>query len=370
MPFVHSQYLRPEASSGKLLYSWIQGRRSTPSAFEETKEYQVDEEAPDPVCFLEVDAEVADFTSCEQQLLPLTTNAQVILTEYPDEEVEVEVDSEEEDQVSGTATPLAITKAEPVDATTTVVVNSANFNEYGTVTATEVTPYDEENVFQDFNLRVALISVRLPREAFVGEKLILSNPSSKALRIIAMSKTGLLAESPLHVGCVLQSINNRTCKHLSPSEALLAMLAEPMVYITAVDPAGETSFVHAKVYNNTEEGSGPTNRTNIGVTFVQGRREGLFIEKVHNDGLFAHSVLNEQDQVFVINGVSCQHMFPSEAMALAGRNGSLVSILAKQHRETAVVVSFSRNDFSSRMAILVFLVVCCASVSLAVFLHH
>jgi predicted metalloprotease with PDZ domain len=82
----------------------------------------------------------------------------------------------------------------------------------------------------------------------------------------------------------------------------------------------------------------PTPRAKLGLTFSRDIGS-LSLASVQPNGLFANSIVNTGDKVLAINKIPCEHMQPTEAVAIAQKFSESVTILVRVSRRNGVVLS-------------------------------
>jgi C-terminal processing protease CtpA/Prc len=179
-------------------------------------------------------------------------------------------------------------------------------------------------------------------DAKLGITLENSNDDDESLSIGRILDNGLLSTSPLQPGYKVFAINNIQCTNWSKKSAgEYLRCAEGNVSIVAQNPyAGSSScYVQVMAYKSSP-------RASIGVSFKTHNHggESLKIGNISPESIFATSVLNSGDDVISINHVPCQHMRPSEAVGIVKGATDAVTILAKPHFTTALVLSHTTSQ--------------------------
>jgi predicted metalloprotease with PDZ domain len=82
----------------------------------------------------------------------------------------------------------------------------------------------------------------------------------------------------------------------------------------------------------------PTPGSVLGSSFCS-TAGSLCLAKIRPNSLFSGAVLNEGDKVIAINKLPCEHMGPSEAVAVTQKDSESVAILVRRHRANVVVLS-------------------------------
>lgn len=185
----------------------------------------------------------------------------------------------------------------------------------------------------EFQLRPGFISVIVYKPT-VDTKLGISfmNPDGNQLQVCNVSSNGMLSRSPLVPGMNFQSIGNIRCSKWTKQQALdylKAAIGE--ILFVLQDPLGDSSYAVAMAYK-------PTPRSKLGISF---KTTGgpLRIGHIQQDGLLCNSVVNCDDNVIAINNIPCQHLTPSEAVAITQRNPDSVTLLTKPYRSNGIVLS-------------------------------
>jgi hypothetical protein len=159
-----------------------------------------------------------------------------------------------------------------------------------------------------------------------------ANPSGQELIISNIVPQGLLYKSPLMPGHVVHSINGIPCLLYSKQQAAALVKSRVgAIRLIAQDRSGEASYAVAMVFK-------PTPRSVLGFAF-RSTAGSLCLAHIRPNSLFSGSVLNEGDKVIAINKIPCEHMEPSEAVAVTQKHSESVTILVRLHRANVVVLS-------------------------------
>eukprot|EP00934_Nitzschia_sp_Nitz4_P009011 Nitzschia sp. Nitz4//scaffold80_size88189//28181//29656//NITZ4_005084-RA/size88189-processed-gene-0.29-mRNA-1//-1//CDS//3329558621//9001//frame0 len=171
------------------------------------------------------------------------------------------------------------------------------------------------------------------------EGLVLENRSGKNLTIVEVPTTGPMANSPLRPGCEILSIGLDNATRMMPARALKLMrdMSKTSLNMIAMNRNGDPTCAHSFVANKVPGSP-------IGVVF--GRKtmaSPIRILSVGQDGLFANSLLNEQDVVLSVNGIPCEYKTSIETAELVRQDPVFASVLVKHDRKSAVVLGSRRN---------------------------
>jgi hypothetical protein len=136
------------------------------------------------------------------------------------------------------------------------------------------------------------------------------NPKTKVF-IDRLGENGLLHNSPLEAGDVLQTVNNKVMTEYQEAVDFLVSLQGP-VTMTVETPKGHPNVMQAF-------GRKPTPETKVGVQFDllhYGEHAMLQVKGVDSDGLLANSLLSAGHLVLAINGTTATTMCPEVAAEL------------------------------------------------------
>jgi hypothetical protein len=145
---------------------------------------------------------------------------------------------------------------------------------------------------------------------------------------------GLLSQAPFCVGDLLVSINKQCCRGMSPEE-LQSLLYSLTGTITIVvqHPGGDATLVESMLRKPS-----PLSKTGVGLMYNP-RQNRLKVKQVHHQGLLEDGLLQVEDRVIAINHIPCQHWDAREAVEQIARSPVWVSIVARRHRNAAVVLT-------------------------------
>jgi hypothetical protein len=159
-----------------------------------------------------------------------------------------------------------------------------------------------------------------------------SNPTGCELIISNIADQSLMSKSPLAAGFVVHSINNIPCREFTKQQALDLIISRVgEIRLMAQDRTGNAYYAVGMAYK-------PTPRASLGLAFRSGGGS-LSLSNIRADGLFLNSVLNSGDKVIAINRIPCEHMQPSEAVALTQKNSEKITILVRLSGASGVVLS-------------------------------
>jgi hypothetical protein len=159
-----------------------------------------------------------------------------------------------------------------------------------------------------------------------------SNPTGCELIISSIADQSLMSKSPLAAGFVVHSINNIPCREFTKQQALdLIKSRTGEIRLMAQDRTGNANYAVGMAYK-------PTPRASLGLAFRSGGGS-LSLSNIRADGLFLNSVLNSGDKVIAINRIPCEHMQPSEAVALTQKNLEKITILVRLSGASGIVLS-------------------------------
>jgi hypothetical protein len=139
---------------------------------------------------------------------------------------------------------------------------------------------------------------------------LVSDPKTKVF-IDVLAENGLLYNSPLQVGDVLKSVNQKVMSKYQETVDYMVSLEGP-VTMTVETPQGHPHLIH--VY-----GRKPTPETKVGVQFKilhHAEHTLLQVKGLDSKGLLAGSILNAGDLVLTINGTPATYMSPEQATEL------------------------------------------------------
>jgi C-terminal processing protease CtpA/Prc len=190
------------------------------------------------------------------------------------------------------------------------------------------------------SLRAARISVTVVKDESnsYGLGLVQVPRKKNMVKIDALVNEGLLSESPLRVGDIIKTVNNKAVTEHRPVMLQLMNIDGPVtITVETPTPHGNPAVVQAFCRK-------PTIETLVGISFSvtehcttqnelcgAGTQEVtttklLKINTIESYGLLANSALSPGDLVLAINGVPCKS--PDEATALILESSFTVNILA------------------------------------------
>jgi hypothetical protein len=192
------------------------------------------------------------------------------------------------------------------------------------------------------SLRAARISVTVVKDESnsYGLGLVQVPRKKNMVKIDALVNEGLISESPLRVGDILKTVNNKVVTEHRPVMLQLMNIDGPVtITVETPTPHGNPAVVQAFCRK-------PTPETLLGISFsvtehcttqnelcgdLSGTQEVtttklLKINTIESNGLLAHSALSPGDLVLAINGSPCKS--PDEAAALILESSFTVNILA------------------------------------------
>lgn len=149
---------------------------------------------------------------------------------------------------------------------------------------------------------------------------------------------GLLSQAPFCVGDQLISINKESCRGVAPT-VFAARLADLSGVVTFVvqHPGGDASLAESFLRKPT-----PESKTGIGLVYSR-RQNRLRVKSVHYAGLMVEGLLQVEDRIVAINHVPCQHWDAKTAADQIALSPLWVSIVARRHRDAAVVLTVSEG---------------------------
>lgn len=216
-------------------------------------------------------------------------------------------------------------------------MSSIRVSDLVVATPGEMTNWDIESGFMrrddsEFLIRPGFMSVKLYKatsETKIGIAFV--NNEQGQLEVGTVVKQGMLAKSPITPGLIVQSMGGIRCNRWTKQQAILFVKeAVGELLLVVQDPDGDTSYALAMAYKSTP-------RSRIGISFKPSGDQ-LRIGSVRSDGMFWDSLLNGEDTVVSINGVPCQHLQPSEAVAITQRIPESVIVLVKLSCSNSIVI--------------------------------
>jgi hypothetical protein len=207
-------------------------------------------------------------------------------------------------------------------------------------TSGETKRWDPESVLtvtkrddSSFRIRPGFISVKVYKPVMETDlEFSFVDGVGGQLQIGSVSKHGILRHSPLVPGLIVQSIGHIRCNRWSQHQAVeMVRTVVGELLLILQDPMGDNSHALAMVYK-------PTPRSKIGLQY-KFSADRLRIGGVTSNGLFWDSLLSTEDIVVAINSVPCQHLTPSEAVAITRQIPDTVMVLVKLHRTNCIVLS-------------------------------
>ncbi len=210
-------------------------------------------------------------------------------------------------------------------------------------TADEITSWDLESGLIsredfDFCIRPGYISFKVYKPT-VDTKLgiTFSRTDDDQLQIGSIASDGMLGKLPLAPGLIILSIGHFECRQWTKQQALdFVKGTVGDVLFMFYDPAGSTSYAMAMAYKSSP-------RSKIGLSF-KSSGDHVQVGSILSDGIFYDSVLNIEDAVISINNVPCQHLTPSEVVAITQRIPESVIVLVKLFRSNCIVVGCKKYN--------------------------
>lgn len=222
-------------------------------------------------------------------------------------------------------------------------MSSLRFSDLVVATPGEMTSWDIESGFMrrnyaEFLISPGFMSVKLykPTSATkVGITFV--NNTDGQLQVGTVMRQGMLGKSPITPGLIVQSMGGVRCNRWTKQQAVdFVKAAVGELVLVLQDPDGNSSYVLAMAYKTTP-------RSKIGISF-KSSGDQLRIGSVRSDGIFWDSLLNGGDTVLLINGVPCQHLTPTEAVAITQRIPESVIVMAKLSVSNCLVISRRSAD--------------------------
>ena len=161
------------------------------------------------------------------------------------------------------------------------------------------------------------------------------------LKIGFIEAGSLISETPFQVGDTLFSINNKHCNEMG-AEASAVLLRNSSGHVTVVvhNKDGFSDLVESMASKQLPSDS-------CGVVLKatsSSASRRIVIARIKSSAMFANSLLNPDDEVIKINGISCEHLDVNEAANIIKGARSTVSILTKTSGQTGVVVAEVLSD--------------------------
>ena len=153
------------------------------------------------------------------------------------------------------------------------------------------------------------------------------------------NSNGLLSQAPFCVGDQLISINKESCRGMPPAvfAERLATLQGVITFVVQ-HPGGDSTLVESFLCKPT-----PTSKTGVGLVYSP-RHNRLRVKHVHFAGLMVEGLLQVEDRIVAINHIPCQHWDAQTAADQIALSPFWVSIVARRHRDAAVVLTVSESS--------------------------
>ena len=153
------------------------------------------------------------------------------------------------------------------------------------------------------------------------------------------NSNGLLSQAPFCVGDQLISINKESCRGMPPSvfAERLATLQGVITFVVQ-HPGGDSTLVESFLRKPT-----PASKTGVGLVYSP-RHNRLRVKHVHFAGLMVEGLLQVEDRIVAINHIPCQHWDAQTAADQIALSPYWVSIVARRHRDAAVVLTVSEAE--------------------------
>ena len=167
------------------------------------------------------------------------------------------------------------------------------------------------------------------------------NESDDALlQIAAISPDSVFAQTKIvHVGDILVSINNKTCRGKSPKTVFYILRAavrpeNPKATILLHNRGGDSSLVATAI-----EKTKPDQR--LGISLTTNGRGGIVIQTIVSKAVAARSLLNSRDRILSVNDQDCTVVgtTPNEVAECMQKAPHFVTIVAETTGQTGVVIA-------------------------------
>ncbi len=157
--------------------------------------------------------------------------------------------------------------------------------------------------------------------------------SDGTLTIASINGSGVLWASPLKAGFEVMAIDGRVCTSWTKAATMEYFKSRQTdITILARNPVGNACYVVAQAPKFSP-------RAKVGLSFRKQGSGPLRIGLVNQDSIYAGSILNEEDDVISINGVSARILTTSEAVSIVELATDTVTILARTNSRNGIVLA-------------------------------